>query len=377
MSGSLEHRGNSFRVRLCVAGRRHSFTVRTTDRKTAEAAAAARLAELERAANRRSRGLIGEMSFAALVADFEAVELPTLAPGTRRSYRDALQPLRMFFEDMRGNPRISTIRRGDVRAYLSWRRVHPLRGEGEVSPYTVVKDRRVLHRLFTYAIELEYTETNPVAGVRPPKPDPRTPHILTDEEYGRLLAACSHDPMLHTYVTFLGETGTRALSEALRLRWEDVDLASGFVQIVSGRDGHRTKAGRSRWVPLTPRLRQALQEHFARFRFAAYDGKRSPWVFHHLSGRRSARPGDRLGCLRRGFRKACQEAGTPAGFRQHDLRHRRVTKWLAEGASPVLVKEAVGHSALATTMGYTHLAREHLRALVDDSSAKAVHAQQA
>jgi site-specific recombinase XerD len=48
----------------------------------------------------------------------------------------------------------------------------------------------------------------------------------------------------------------------------------------------------------------------------------------------------------------------------HDLRHRRATAWLAEGRSPVLVKEALGHADLRTTMGYTHLAKEHLRALV-------------
>jgi site-specific recombinase XerD len=47
------------------------------------------------------------------------------------------------------------------------------------------------------------------------------------------------------------------------------------------------------------------------------------------------------------------------------LRHRRVTTWLAEGKNPVHVKEALGHADLATTMGYTHLAREHLRSLVE------------
>ncbi len=52
-------------------------------------------------------------------------------------------------------------------------------------------------------------------------------------------------------------------------------------------------------------------------------------------------------------------------FNQHDLRHRRVTTWLAEGKNPVHVKEAMGHADLATTMGYTHLAKEHLRSLVE------------
>ncbi len=42
-----------------------------------------------------------------------------------------------------------------------------------------------------------------------------------------------------------------------------------------------------------------------------------------------------------------------------------MTTWLAEGKNPVHVKEAMGHADLATTMGYTHLAREHLRSLVE------------
>ena len=41
--------------------------------------------------------------------------------------------------------------------------------------------------------------------------------------------------------------------------------------------------------------------------------------------------------------------------------------WLAEEKHPVHVREAVGHANLQTTMRYTHLAKEHLRSLVDDS----------
>ncbi len=62
---------------------------------------------------------------------------------------------------------------------------------------------------------------------------------------------------------------------------------------------------------------------------------------------------------------AASRAKLPDGWVMHDLRHRRVTTWLAEGRSPVLVKEALGHADLRTTMGYTHLAKEHLRALVE------------
>ncbi len=64
-------------------------------------------------------------------------------------------------------------------------------------------------------------------------------------------------------------------------------------------------------------------------------------------------------------RHAARRAKLPLDFDRLDLRHRRVTTWLAEGKNPVHVKEAMGHADLATTMGYTHLAKEHLRSLVE------------
>ncbi|HYV99007.1 MAG TPA: tyrosine-type recombinase/integrase, partial [Gemmatimonadaceae bacterium] len=167
---------------------------------------------------------------------------------------------------------------------------------------------------------------------------------------------------------FLAETGARAYSEALQLRWEDVDLTSGFAHIVSGREGHRTKSGRSRAVPLTARLKSALHVHAARYRMVTYKGERSAFVFHHEVATRTATAGDRITSMREAFARAAANAKMPKGFRPHDLRHRRVTTWLAAGANPVHVKEAVGHASLATTMEYTHLLPEHLRSLVEETA---------
>ena len=85
-----------------------------------------------------------------------------------------------------------------------------------------------------------------------------------------------------------------------------------------------------------------------------------------MTDARGNRAGDRLRSLHRAVRAAAGRAKLPADFRRHDLRHRRVTTWLADERNPVHVKEALGHSDLRITMDYTHLAREHLRSLVDD-----------
>jgi integrase len=291
-----------------------------------------------------------------------------LSPGCQRSYRESLKPIRAYFVDARGDPTLDLVRAADVEAFLSWRRARPLRGK-RVGNRTLAKDRAVLHRLFADAERLEFIPSNPVARTKPPKADGRTPVILTDDEYQRLVAACD-DPMLRLYVVLLGETGMRCESEALWLKWDDVDLEDGFITIESGRDGHRTKSGKSRHVPMTARLLAGLRDHFAEYRFGAYGGQRSEWVFHHSRTRRRHRAGERIASLRNGFEAAARRAQLPNGLHQHDLRHRRVTTWLAEGQNPVHVKEALGHSDLRTTMGYTHLAKEHLRALVEDPKAR-------
>ena len=199
-----------------------------------------------------------------------------------------------------------------------------------------------------------------------PRSKGRDPVILSPDEYERLLTASEWYPMLYMWVLLLGETGCRAFSEGTQFRWEDVDLAEGFLWIDSTRHGRRTKSGKGRWVPMTPRLRDAMKEHFARFRFAAYGGRPSSWVLHHIPGIKGrGEHGERIRSFRSAFETARTKAKLPEGFVAHDLRHRRVTTWLAQGGDVVKVKEAVGHADLRTTMSYTHLVREHLRDLVE------------
>jgi len=362
--GSFDRRGRGWRWRVCVGGQYHTYTIRTTKRTEAEAWARKKYEVLERQARRQADGLAVGVRMSDLLDYFEAERLPRLAPGTQGAYGDSLKPIRTYFVERLSDPELERIRRADVGDFLDWRRRNRLDGKAPLHNRTLGKDRAVLHLLFEVAQEREWRDGNPVAKVKVEKADARHYVILSMAEYDRLLGAC-RDPLVRLYVLFCGETGARCESEALWCRWEDVDLEGGFVTIVSGRDGHRVKGGRSRAVPMTPRLKDALREHFARCRFAAYNGKRPAYVFHHLRTRRHYQAGDRVHSFRTAVTNAAERATLPAGWRMHDLRHRRITTWLAEGKSPALVKEAVGHADLRTTMGYMHLAKEHLRALVE------------
>jgi integrase/recombinase XerD len=391
--GLIRRRGQGWNVQIRVDGRKHEFGPRkekflrhAKTRADVEEWTWRKHAELVKQAKREAAGAVGRMRFSELLDEYERDQLPRLAENTRKTYSVSIAAFRAYFVNALGDPDLDRIRPPHVRQFLRWREDGGAFGK-PVGARSLVKDRVTLGAIFGYACrDLEVLDANPVDNVKPPKTDARTPVILTPEQYEALITAAGATApgrkpdeahMLQAYVLVLGEAGLRCDSEALWLRWTDLDFEGGFLWIESSAaKGRRTKGGRSRWVPMTPRLRQALREHALRFRGRDYHGATSPWVFHHPHDRRRAKAGARAGRLGLAFAGAVERANAalrkaekdpiPADLHQHDLRHCRVTWWLAEGKDVVLVKEALGHADLRTTMGYQHLAREHLRGLVED-----------
>jgi integrase len=357
--GNLTKEGRGFRWRVCVGGERHSETLYASTHTEAVKRARERHRELRGRHERRSEGLATDVSVSELFALYERDKLPRKAPGTQRTYKESLKPFREYFVDRCKDPAVEKIRKAHIEGYLAWRAVNRV-GGGVVGNRMLSKERAVLHAIFAFAGKLELCAGNPVKESDNPKWDKREPIILDDSQYEKLLGACEHHPMLWFHVLTLGEAGLRCNSESLWLRWEDVDLKGGWLSIVSGRDGHRTKGGKSRLVPMTARLREAMAEHKASYRLA------SPWVFHHLITKRLYAAGTRIQSLRGSFDNAKEEAKLPAELVRHDLRHRRVTTWLAAGKDLVKVQRAMGHSNVKITMEYLHLVPNDLRDLVDD-----------
>ena len=370
--GSIDRHGDRWRLRLSVRGQRHTFTFDgDQSQEWVEQKAREKDAELR---GRHGRGLPGPTRFSVLLGRYRAAGMPgkekaELAPLTRRSYRASLQAFETYFVKVCGDPATHEIRDTDVRAFMDWRYRHSPSGEElarKVSDRTVAKDRAILHRLFRWGRGLGLAEGNPVENTEGPQGDQREPLIIDGGQYEALLQACDGRPMLALYVLVLAETGVRCDSEALWLRWSDVDLETGLLTVESVRKGRRTKSGKSRRVPMTPRLRMAMAEHMAAYRMRTYNGQRTEWIFHHELDRRHAKAGDRLGGLRRAFAGAVKRAELPADLRQHDLRHRRVTTWLAEGKPIKLVSKAMGHSTVRVTEKYEHLVDRDLLTLVDE-----------
>lgn len=101
---------------------------------------------------------------------------------------------------------------------------------------------------------------------------------------------------------------------------------------------------------MTARLKQAMRDHFARFRFAKYGGRQTPWVFHYERSRRRANAADRIASFRNSFKHRGGEGEAAQRLSPARSAAPEGYEVARGGCNPVLVKEAVGHSDLRTTI---------------------------
>ena len=177
---------------------------------------------------------------------------------------------------------------------------------------------------------------------------------------------CLRRPMIATLLF----AGLR-ISEALALRWRDVDLAGGRLRVA----GSKTDAG-VRWVPLMPALRDELAERKAGAEHIRANDK----VFSTLTGGMWSRDNARKRIFDRAVELADEKleaaglAPTPEGLTPHSLRHTYISLRVAIGDDPATIAQDAGHADMGVTFRiYTHVmrydeaSRERLRALVNGS----------
>ena len=133
------------------------------------------------------------------------------------------------------------------------------------------------------------------------------------------------------------------------MEWQRVDLQAGLIHL----EARHTKAAKRRAVPLNKAARQAI---LSRARFRAQHCPGSPWVFCRGTG-------DRLVDARKGFLAACKGASIE-DFRFHDLRHTCAARLVSSGVALSEVRDLLGHSTVAMTERYAHLAPERIREAV-------------
>ncbi len=196
---------------------------------------------------------------------------------------------------------------------------------------------------FETAVRAGVIRENPARYVRKFTENPPRQRILTTEEMGRLRKAVETLPAIERGIfRLLIETGCRR-SEALRMRWEDVDFDAGVWTI------RTTKAGKVQSIPLAAVTLRRLQEL----------PRTSGWVFP--SPRRSDRPWSEIRFLWDALKAKAELPDVTV----HDLR-RTYGLNVAREAGILAASKLLRHSSVAITSRVdTPLGVEELRAVAN------------
>lgn len=219
--------------------------------------------------------------------------------------------------------------------------------------------RNALHQ----AVRWEYVTRNVAAVVGGPRMERYEIQPFTREEAHQFLAAVKGNRLEALYTVAL-TIGLRQ-GEALGLRWRDVDLDMGSIRVNKqlqriDRKYQLTelKTSRSRRTLVVPSailgsLRQHKAGQDAERRAAGEAWRDTDLVFTRRWGYPLS-----AGVVTHRFQELLERIGLPRR-RFHDLRHNCATLLLAQGVSPRVVMEVLGHSQISLTMNtYTHVLPE-------------------
>lgn len=221
---------------------------------------------------------------------------------------------------------------------------------------TVQYAHTLLKRALAQAVMDGLIPRNAAEAVRPPKLKRDEIQPLNADQVRALLDAS--DERSRALYTVAVRTGMRP-GEILALRWSDVDLEAGTVQInraLSEGEFSTPKTPRSRRrISLSPATVAALKAHRKR-QLEERMAKAGLWEDHGLVFPSSVGTPKSQRNLNREFKNAAKRAGLPDHFKLYDLRHTCATLLLARNVHPKYVQELLGHASIAQTLDtYSHV----------------------
>jgi tyrosine recombinase XerC len=286
-----------------------------------------------------------------------------LSPHTVEAYeRDVTQFFTFAARAHRGDP--DEVDHGLLRQFLA-----QLKTRG-MSPTTMRRKAAALRSCFRYLERRQLVASDPAADLGSPKIQRRLPNVLAEREAEAIIEAAdpTRGPVTmrdRAILELLYATGIR-VAELCGLRLRDIALDASTVRV-------RGKGGKERLVPFGEPARDALISYLANGRppmqpsGSGQDDDTDPDVVFYNRRAKPLTPRDVRGMLT----KYRITSGAPSGTSPHTFRHSFATHLLEGGADLRAVQELLGHAVLTTTQTYTHVSKERLRRVYEQSHPRA------
>ncbi len=226
-----------------------------------------------------------------------------------------------------------------IQRYLTHLRDH-------MQPVTAHGHFRALKVFFGWCVETRLLDETPMRGItmKLPRTLPRVPE---DESVRRLLGACPdtfEGRRNKALVGLLADSGLR-ISEALRLRIEDVNSSTRTLMVLSGK-GQKDGTGFF-GAETAALLRSWLQ--------IRHDANPEDYLFSDRQGRPMSRS---TACHI--LHRLSVRSGLPRKIGPHALRHYAATSILRQTGDLELVRQVLRHETLGMALKYAHIARPEI-----------------
>lgn len=213
-----------------------------------------------------------------------------------------------------------------------------------------------LRAFFKFLCKEGILQKNPVQRIATPKLGRKLPHFLSIEELNRLTQAPDCTTLLgardQVILELLYGSGLR-VSELANLNRQDIESDSFLLRV-------RGKGNKERIIPLTRYALEAIRNYLA-----MREDNQEALLLNYQGTRLSVRS------IRRILDRLALESGLSHHLHPHMLRHSYATHLLDGGADLRSVQELLGHAKLSSTQIYTHLTKERLREVYEQSHPRA------
>jgi integrase/recombinase XerD len=272
--------------------------------------------------------------------EYEANLNGRLAPNTMSTYLDAVKDLIRALGDVS----IDSIDVKTIEKYLSTK-------QKETSDQTVRKHFGSLSSMFESSRKWGFISQNPFRALKKPRAREIQPAHFERAEFQKLLQLIPDNDFRDLCICG-ALTGMRQ-SELLALRWTDIDFAKKVI-LIQNSDRFTTKSRKNRVVPMHRRVCDLLKRR--------KDASSCDLVFHK-NGQQLSR------CdVTHEFKHFVRKAGLREDLHFHSLRHTFATWLVQNGVSIYEVQKLLGHSSIAVTQVYSHLASDELHEAVEGIS---------
>jgi len=270
-----------------------------------------------------------------------------LADNTLSAYRGDLESYNSFLSDQ-GISEPEKVQPSHIYSFIAHLRDEGLTAKSSRRKVVAV---RGFHR---YLVASGHLNRNPAANIGTLQIPRSLPDVLSPNQMDVLLQQPDTKKNIglrdRTMMEVTYAAGLR-VSELLGLKMEDLNREAGFLRVTG-------KGSRQRLTPLGKEALYWLDRYIKEARPHLLKGRLNAFLFPGRGGKGHI--------TRQAFwlkiRQYAKNAGLPA-IHPHTFRHSFATHLLEGGADLRSVQILLGHANIVTTQIYTHISREHLKAV--------------